>query len=128
MASSVKRRSSWKVQPTSRSPCDYGGNVEAIPGLSGAEMSADQLDLLEKTLGTLLDMFREEDVQEVLTCLKKNGGLREAHVSFYKEEDIGDDGIWDIWRVEGPAFVWYFRGSPHVHTWVNVAHRGPTLL
>jgi hypothetical protein len=25
--------------------------------------------------------------------------------------------------VEGPAFVWYFRGSPHVHTWVNIAHK-----
>ena len=25
------------------------------------------------------------------------------------------------WRIEGPSFVWYFRGTPHVHVWVNVA-------
>jgi hypothetical protein len=25
-----------------------------------------------------------------------------------------------ILRLEGP-FVWYFRGYPHVHVWVNVA-------
>jgi hypothetical protein len=23
--------------------------------------------------------------------------------------------------LEGPSFVWHFRGSPHVHVWVNVA-------
>ena len=34
---------------------------------------------------------------------------------------IGDDQEWDNWRLEGPSFVWYFRGTPHVHVWVNVA-------
>jgi len=29
--------------------------------------------------------------------------------------------VWDNWRLEGPSFVWWFRGSPHVHVWVNVA-------
>jgi hypothetical protein len=114
--------------PDSEKTVRLRGNVEAIPGLAGADMSADQLALLEATMQSLLDMFRAEDVKEVMECLKKNDGLKAAHVSFYKEEDIGNDGIWDIWRVEGPAFVWYFRGSPHVHTWVNIAHRGPTLL
>ena len=22
--------------------------------------------------------------------------------------------------IEGPSMVWYFRGQPHVHTWVNI--------
>ena len=34
---------------------------------------------------------------------------------------MGDDQVWDCWRLEGPSFVWYFRGTPHVHVWVNVA-------
>ena len=42
-------------------------------------------------------------------------------LAFYEAEDTGDDGVWDNWRLEGPSFVWYFRGSPHVHVWVNVA-------
>jgi hypothetical protein len=29
--------------------------------------------------------------------------------------------VWDNWRIEGPSFVWYYRGCPHVHVWVNVA-------
>ena len=40
-----------------------------------------------------------------------------------KNGDIGNDGVWDIWKLEGPAFSWYFRGSPHVHTWLNIARR-----
>ena len=42
--------------------------------------------------------------------------------------DLPDkDGIWDRWKLEGPAFVWYFRGSPHVHTWINIAHKAESL-
>ena len=29
--------------------------------------------------------------------------------------------VWDRFRLEGLAFVWYFRGAPHVHVWVHVA-------
>ena len=47
--------------------------------------------------------------------------LFECALTFYKDGDIGDDGEWDNWRLEGPAFVWYFRGTPHVHIWINVA-------
>jgi hypothetical protein len=42
-------------------------------------------------------------------------------MAFYQERDLGDDREWDNWRIEGPAFVWYFRGFPHVHIWVHVA-------
>ena len=35
--------------------------------------------------------------------------------------DIGEDKVWDNWRIEGPSFVWHYRGAPHVHVWVNVA-------
>ena len=61
------------------------------------------------------------DQDEVLACLKKQGGLDKCVLSFYEDEDIGDDKVWDNWRIEGPSFVWYFRGAPHVHVWVNIA-------
>ena len=47
-------------------------------------------------------------------------GFDNLHFSYYKNLDIGSDGVWDVWQVEGPKMVWYFRGSPHVHTWVNI--------
>jgi hypothetical protein len=52
---------------------------------------------------------------------KAQGGLDQCYLAFYKEGDLGKDGIYDNWRLEGPSFVWYFRGTPHVHVWVNVA-------
>ena len=100
------------------------GSKGDIVGLTGKEMSRDQRDLLKQTLKSLLSMFRQRDVDEAIDCLHKNGGLEKLRIAFYKDGDLGNDGIWDRWRVEGPAFVWHFRGSPHVHVWVNVGHRG----
>ncbi len=100
------------------------GSKGKIPGLAGHEMSADQKGLLEATLRSMLNMFRKSDVDEILECLKKNGGVDQLRVSFYQQGDLGSDGIWDRWIVAGPAFVWYFRGSPHVHAWLNVGHHG----
>jgi hypothetical protein len=110
--------------PDEMSSVALRGPKGAIPGLAGMELTADQRELLEKTLKSFLSMYRQSDVDEALECIKENGGLDTLRLSFYRSGDLGNDGIWDRWRVEGPAFVWYFRGSPHVHTWVNIAHRG----
>ena len=53
-------------------------------------------------------------------CLKAQGGLDDCRLAFYEEGHLRP-GEYDIWRLEGPAFVWHFRGVPHVHTWVHVA-------
>ncbi|MCG8583776.1 MAG: DUF3500 domain-containing protein [Pirellulales bacterium] len=90
-------------------------------GMPVAEMSKDQQDEVEKVLAKLLEPYRNSDREEVAACLKAQGGLEKCHLAFYADSDIGDDGVWDNWRLEGPAFVWHFRGKPHVHCWVNVA-------
>ena len=69
----------------------------------------------------LLSPYRPSDAKEVMKDIAANGGLDKIHLSFYKQDDLGHDGVWDIWRLEGPALVWHFRGAPHVHTWVNIA-------
>ena len=55
----------------------------------------------------------------VMKLVTKNG-FDNLHMAFFKQGDIGEDGVWDVWQLEGPAMVWYFRGEPHVHTWVHV--------
>jgi len=97
------------------------GPKAEFPGIPISELSADQKKLVEKVMHDLLAPYREEDVKEAMSCLKKGGGMEKMHIAFYKEHDIGSDGIWDIWRLEGPTFVWHFRGAPHVHTYVNIA-------
>ena len=84
-----------------------------------SDFSADQKALAEKVLEDLLAPFREKDRQESMKLIMKNG-FDKLHFSYYKDENIGKDEVWDVWQVEGPAMVWYFRGKPHVHTWVHI--------
>jgi len=97
------------------------GERGAFPGISVAELSPDQKQLVESTLKTLLAPYRQEDVDEVFEILKSSGGVDKLHLAFYQEGDLQNDKTWDIWRVEGPAFVWHFRGAPHVHAYINIA-------
>jgi len=99
----------------------FRGAQGGFPGIPIAELSKDQKNELQKVLMLMLEPYRKEDQEEALECLRKQGGLDKCSLAFYKDGDIGNDGEWDNWRIEGPAFVWYFRGEPHVHVWVNVA-------
>jgi hypothetical protein len=90
-------------------------------GIQVAVLSPDQRAELDKVLAILLEPYRTTDRDEVRGCLAKQGGLDRCRLAFYKDGDLGGDGVWDNWRLEGPAFVWHFRGAPHVHVWVNIA-------
>jgi len=100
---------------------EFQGEKGMFPGIRVAELADAQKKELQKVLMALVEPFRKEDQEEALEALKKQGGLDHCSLAFYKDGDIGSDGEWDNWRLEGPAFVWYFRGEPHVHVWVNVA-------
>ena len=85
------------------------------------DLSDDQKEQVQRTLKKLIEPYRQCDRDEAVACLEKQGGLDRCHLAFYAKPDLGDDGVWDNWRLEGPSFVWYFRGAPHVHVWANVA-------
>lgn len=99
----------------------FRGKSGGFQGLPVSELSADQLSHLDHVLHSLIEPYRQTDQAEVLQCLKAQGGLEKCAVAFYESDDVGKDGVWDTWRLEGPAFVWHYRGDPHVHVWVNVA-------
>jgi hypothetical protein len=99
------------------------GSAKGLEGIPMTELSGDQKDEVRKVLGDLLLPFRKEDSEEALKLIEKNG-FDNLSLVFYKEEDIGNDGVWDNWKLEGPSMVWYFRGAPHVHCWVHVRDHG----
>ncbi len=99
----------------------FRGNSAEIAGIPVTELSADQRAHAQKVLQKLVEPYRQSDQDEAMACLKAQGGLDACRLAFYSEGDIGDDGVWDNWRIEGPSFVWHFRGAPHVHVWANVA-------
>jgi hypothetical protein len=98
------------------------GESGKFAGIPVSELSRDQKALVEEVTRSLLAPYRQSDVERVMAAVRANGGLDKLHLSFYQDGDLPDkDGIWDRWKLEGPSFVWYFRGSPHVHTWINIA-------
>jgi hypothetical protein len=95
------------------------GRNTGLVGLAVGAMTADQKALVRQVMADLLAPFRKFDREETMRLVEL-GGFDDLHLSFYKNLDIGGDGIWDVWQIEGPEMVWYFRGHPHVHVWVNV--------
>jgi len=96
------------------------GDAGKFPGIAVSELSADQKGLVLKTLQVLLSPYRQEDADEAMEILKATGGTDKLHMAFYQNEDLQNDKVWDNWRVEGPSFVWHFRGAPHVHAYINI--------
>ena len=99
----------------------FRGADGEYPGISVADLSSDQQEQVTKVMAKLLEPYRTGDQSEVMQCLKAQGGLEACSLSFYKDSDVGNNRVWDNWRLEGPSLVWYFRGAPHVHVWANVA-------
>ena len=106
----------------------FKGKGGPFQGCPVSDFTDDQRSEVQRILKILLEPFRQSDRDEVSRCLKAQGGLDGCHLAFYKEGDLGDDKIYDNWRLEGPSFVWYFRGRPHVHVWVNVAENPSVKL
>ena len=99
----------------------FRGKDGKFEGIPVTELSADQKGRVQEVLRKLIEPYRQSDRDEVVACLKAQGGIDACRLAFYQDEDVGEDGVWDIWRLEGPSFVWHYRGAPHVHVWVNVA-------
>jgi len=99
----------------------FEGKDGKLTGMPVSEMTKDQQAEIQKVLQKLIEPYRQTDRDEVVACLKAQGGLEKCHLSFYADKDLGNDQVWDVWRLEGPAFCWHYRGNPHVHVFVNVA-------
>ncbi len=95
------------------------GKTEGLAGVPVGSLSADQKDLVKKVLADLLAPYRKTDADEAMKLITARG-LDELHMAFAKNDDIGNDGVWDVWQIEGPNMLWYFRGAPHVHCWAHV--------
>ncbi|MGE3316229.1 MAG: DUF3500 domain-containing protein [Planctomycetaceae bacterium] len=118
MLDGKQRQAALVPKAPRESAVQFGGDPV---GLLGSELTKDQREHLQKVLEVLVEPYREVDRTEVSRCLAAQGGLEKCRIAFFQSGDLGNDEVWDIWRLEGPAFVWHYRGAPHVHVWANVA-------
>ena len=124
-----KQREKAAVAKTPREQdVQFQGAEGKFPGIAVAEMTSDQKEQMQKVLQKLIEPYRQSDRDEVLACLKTQGGLDKCSLAFFTDADLGKDKVWDNWRLEGPSFVWNFRSVPHVHCWVNIADSADVKL
>jgi hypothetical protein len=95
------------------------GKKSGLEGIRISDLAADQKDLVRQVIGDLLKPFRKHDAEEAAHYIEA-GGFDNLHMAFFKDQDVGKDGVWDVWQIEGPNAVFYFRGDPHVHAWAHV--------
>ena len=98
---------------------ELSGKKTGLDGIRVGDLSGDQKGHVRKVIGDLLAPFRKNDSAEAMKHVEA-GGIDNLHLAFYKEENIGDDEIWDVWQIEGPNMISYFRGKPHVHAWLHI--------
>lgn len=93
-------------------------------GLAIGELNSELQTMFRETLSRLLSPYRAEDVQEAMAIIDATGGIQPMRIAFYRDEDLEKDGVWDLWRIEGPSCVIHFRGAPHVHAYIHIAQVG----
>jgi hypothetical protein len=95
------------------------GKKTGLEGIPMGELTADQKAKVRETLGDILAPYRKADAEEALK-LVDGAGFDHLHMAFFEKQDVGKDGVWDVWQIEGPSMICYFRGDPHVHAWIHV--------
>jgi hypothetical protein len=91
----------------------------AARGLPARLLPPDQRQQLNVVLQTLMAPFRAADRARIAECLARQGGPDALTLAFGRANRMSAPD-WDDWRLQGPSFIWHWRGSPHVHVWVNV--------
>jgi len=94
---------------------------QAHPGLALRDMTADQRRLVESVMRDLISPYRREDADEVMDLIRRNGGMEQIHLGFFRNPANTGEDQWTFWRLEGPGFVWNYRILEHVHCYVNIA-------
>jgi len=117
-----QRKIALRTDPRTEKGTDtvaLSGTDKGLTGIPLADLTVDQKELAWKVMQDVLAPFRKTDADKAMQLVDA-AGRDKLHMTFYNYMDIGNDGVWDLWQIEGPSMVWYFRGAPHVHTWVHV--------
>ena len=92
-----------------------GGRFDGVPI---ADLAPASRKLAREVVGGILENYAEPDAAYAWECLERNGGIDALHVADYDVDFQGGrragEGPSQIFRLEGPAAVFHFRGEPHV--------------
>jgi hypothetical protein len=95
------------------------GKKKGLEGIPMTELTADQKGKVKDTITDILAPYRSKDSTEAVKLIEK-AGFDHLHMAFFEKADLGNDRVWDVWQIEGPSMVCFFRGDPHVHAWIHI--------
>jgi Protein of unknown function (DUF3500) len=104
------------------------GRHGAFAGIPVQELDAEGKALAHDLVESILSTYPRGDVAYARECLAANGGLDALFLSYYQHGEDGEISEGQVFRLEGPSAVFYFRGYPHVHAFINVAMDGDSPL
>jgi hypothetical protein len=109
------------------------GSAGRFDGVPVADLAPEKRALARELVAGILDTYADDDAAYAWRCLERNGGVDALRFADY-ETDFGGwsrragDAPSQIFRLEGPAAVFHFRGEPHLHAFLNVAMDGERPL
>jgi len=116
-----KRRLAVLDEAPVQTGIELQGRHGAFPGVAVSSLASEDRafarDLVERVFAT----YPADDVAYARACLQANGGVDALFLSYYQHGEDGTIAEGQVFRLEGPGAVLYFRGYPHVHAFVNVA-------
>jgi hypothetical protein len=104
------------------------GRHGVFAGIPISELASDSKALTRELVERIFSTYPPDDVVFARECLVANGGIDPLFLSYYQHGEDGDIPESQVFRLEGPAAVFYFRGYPHVHAFLNVAMDGDAPL
>jgi hypothetical protein len=107
---------------------DVQGRGGRFAGIPVAELTSDQKTMARTVVERILSTYRADDVAYARECLTANGGIDSLFLSYYQHGADGDIFDGQVFRLEGPGSVFYFRGYPHVHAFINITADGDAPL
>jgi hypothetical protein len=107
---------------------EHQGRRGSFPGIPVAELAPEGKALARELVERIFSAYPADDVTYARECLDANGGIDSLFLSYYRHGQDGDIPEGQVFRLEGPAAVFYFRGYPHVHAFFNVAMDGDAPL
>ncbi len=126
--SAGERKVARQAKAPVQTAIELQGSRGVFEGIPVADLAREKREDARKIVASILDTYAPEDVAYAWECIERNGGVDALHLADYAEDHQGGrnfgNGPSQIFRLEGPAAVLYYRGEPHLHAFFNVGMDG----
>lgn len=120
----AQRRAIRVAQAPAQTCIAVQGRSGRFDGLAIADMPIRARRQAHAVVARILENYGDAGAAYAWQCLNRSGGVDNLHFADYDVDFEGGRHAADqpsqIFRLEGPGAVFYFRGEPHVHAFISI--------